>query len=223
MEKKKVIGVSIDGVIRNMHAGFDKSYRKAFIKNDSLVQMNEKFEYVPDSADTDEIDLLQKMVDEKIHLPVDTFDLMNHYHFESKEEFDKFLEDYSFEILGSAPFFHRAMDSINRIQALAESSGVFDVILLSTEKSQSRISTYHFLAKSGCKVGSLKFVDEHSKKWDYCDIIIDDCPYVFESKPEGKVSIKMSRPYNAYSQADHSFESAADIGADFLVKIFKPQ
>jgi hypothetical protein len=220
---KKIIGISIDGVIRNMHAGFDKSYRKAFIKNDSLVQMNEKFEFVPDSPVEDEIDSLQRMVDEKIHLPVDTFDLMNHYHFESKEECDKFFDDYSFEILGSAPFFHRAMDSINRIQALAESSGVFDVVLLSTEKSQSRISTYHFLAKAGCRVGALRFVDEHTMKWDYCDIIVDDCPYVFESKPAGKVSIKISRPYNAYSEADHSFESASEISADFIVKILKPQ
>ena len=43
--KKLIIGVGIDGIIRNTHAAFDRVYRKVFIKNDSLVQMNERFEY----------------------------------------------------------------------------------------------------------------------------------------------------------------------------------
>lgn len=222
IRNKKIIGIGIDGVIRNMHSGFDRAYRKSFIKNDSLVQMNEKFEYVPDSVVDEDIDVLQKMIDEKIHLPVDTFDLMNHYHFESKEEFDKFIEDYSFEILGSAPFFHRAMDAVNRLQALGEESGLFEILLLSTEKKNSRISTYHFLAKAGCKVGALKFVDEHSMKWDCCDIIIDDCPHVFESKPEDKISIKIKRPYNAYSEADLSFDSVFEIDDASLLKVLRP-
>ena len=44
--KKKTLGISIDGVIRDMHQQFDKQYRKVFIKNDELVKMDENFSYV---------------------------------------------------------------------------------------------------------------------------------------------------------------------------------
>jgi hypothetical protein len=41
----KKLGISIDGVIRNYLDAFDKQYRKTFIYNESIVEMNEEFQY----------------------------------------------------------------------------------------------------------------------------------------------------------------------------------
>jgi hypothetical protein len=222
--RKKVLGIGIDGVIRDMHSRFDSVYRKAFIKNDALVQMNDNFEYVPESEIGDaEEESLKKLVADKITLPVDTFDLLNHYHFETREKFEEFLEEYSFEIFGMSQAFPRAMDTVNKLQSFGEQTGLFETVLFSKDKRSSRISTYHFLAKAGCKVGCLRFVDEHVGKWDYCDALIDDCPYVFESKPQGKTSIKINREYNVYSDADYSFNSLPEISDGFLNKILTEQ
>lgn len=223
-QRKKVLGIGIDGVLRDMHSRFDGVYRKVFIKNDALVNMNDNFEYVPETEQGEEdYKAIQRLVAEKITLPVDTFDLLNHYHFETREKFDEFLEEYSFEIFGMSTAFPRSMDSVNRIQVFGEQTGLFDTILLSKDKKSSRISTFHFLAKSGCKAGCVRFVDEHVNKWEHCDSLIDDCPYVFESKPEGNTSIKINRDYNVYSDADYSFNSLTEVNEGFLSKIFGKQ
>lgn len=221
--RKKILGIGIDGVVRDMYSRFDSVYRKVFIKNDALVQMNENFEYVPEAESTEEEESMRKLVDEKITLPVDTFDLLNHYHFETRDKFEEFLEEYSFEIFGMSSAFPRSMDAVNRLQTFGEQTGLFDTILFSKDKRSSRISTYHFLAKAGCKAGCLRFVEEHVSKWDYCDVLIDDCPYVFESKPEGKTSIKINRDYNIYSEADYSFNSLQEVSEGFLTKILGVQ
>jgi hypothetical protein len=222
--EKKILGIGIDGVVRDMHFRFDQVYRKVFIKNDALVRMSDNFEYVPsEEPSEDETRALQRMIDEKITLPVDTFDMMNHYHFENKEKFDEFLEEYSFEIFGMSPAFPRSMDAVNRLQAFGEQAGYFDLVLFSKERRSARISTYHFLAKAGCRAECLRFVDEHVNKWNYCDVLIDDCPAVFESKPDGKKSIKINREYNVYVDADYSFNSLQEVSEGFMAKILGVQ
>ena len=86
------------------------------------------------------------------------------------------------------------------------------------------ISTYHFLAKIGCKINKVVFVENDIDKWNYCDVLIDDSPESFESKPEGKTSIKISYVYNAYSESDYSFETINAVYNElFILKVFMPE
>jgi len=217
---KKTIGIGIDGVVRDMFSQFDKIYRKTFIRNEALVQMDDNYTYIPGDEPTEELlDKIEEVEKEKIHLPVDTFDLLNHYSFPDKESFDKFFFDNAFEIFGSSSQYPRSFDVINRLQGFGEMSGLFDVVLLSKEKEMQISSTYHFLSKSGCKIKNIKFINEYQEKWNHCDVIIDDCPTVFENKPEGKISIKINQEYNVYSEVDYSFNSVNEINEKFLLKI----
>lgn len=220
---KKIIGVSIDGVLRDMHSQFDKWYRKAYIKNDSIVQMDNNFNYVPTNETEEEGNFISNRIDDLITLPIDSYDLMNHYRFESKEEYEKFLyQDYVFQIFGAANEFHRSMDYINLIQDFGQKNNLFDIVLLSTGKDKEISSTYHFLAKHVCKISNIKFVNDNQDKWNHCDILVDDCPAVFEDKPEGKISIKINHEYNSWSQCDYSFNSVVDMyNPEFLVKVAK--
>ncbi len=220
------LGISLDGVIRDVFSKFDDVYRKAYIKNDSLVQADDDFRYVV--ADTNEsesdLDKLEKLIKEKINLPVNTYDLQNHYQFDSAESYYKFLQDYAFELFATAGTFPKAPDTLNRLQGFGKANGIFDTVLLVKGDDKMINSTYHFLAKIGCKINKVVFIDNDIDKWKYCDVLIDDSPESFESKPEGKISIKISHDYNAYSDSDYSFENINSVYNElFILKVFMPE
>jgi hypothetical protein len=217
---KKVLAISIDGVIRDLYTQFDTWYRKAFIKNDSIVEMDEQFRYVESQNETeDELTRLQREIDEKINLPLDTFDLLNHYHFEKREDLDNFLyNDYSFQIFASSNSFPKSMDSANFLQIFGDSTGLFDVVLFAKCKDSSIASTYHFLAKHACKIRNIKFINEYEDVWDFADVVISDCPEIFETKRESKKSIKINHMYNDYSEADYSFNSLSEIKNEKFIR-----
>lgn len=224
--KNKVLGISLDGVIRDVFAKYDDVYRKAFIKNDSLVQADESFSYVVSelNADDNELNKLEKMIEEKITLPINTYDLQNHYQFDSKENFQNFFQEYAFELYATAGTFPRTPDTLNRLQGFGKANGIFDTVLLVKGNDKIVTSTYHFLAKIGCKINKVVFVDNDIDKWNYCDVLIDDSPESFESKPENKTSIKISHEYNAYSDSDYSFENLNAIYNElFILKVFMPE
>jgi hypothetical protein len=221
----KIIGFSIDGVTRDRFSQFDKMYRKKFIRNEQLVKMDEYFRFVPEEEESDgEVARLQSMINEKIKYPVDTYDLKNHYRFENNEEFENFLnQEYVFEIYGSAPPVAKAMDKINKLQKIGESNKSYEVVLMSPEEDQAVQATYHFLAKSACRVKKIIFEKNVSRIWDFCDVIVTDNPELLESKPTGKTSVKITTEYNKYDSADHEFNTVNEIEDSFFVKLFKPE
>ena len=104
----KIVGINIDGVIRDYVNSFDSQYRRVFIfdENNLNLNMGEKGDTVNLTEETfspvemteDEKDKLREARKEKermlITLPVDTDDLLNHYRFEPKKiKTQQFLED----------------------------------------------------------------------------------------------------------------------------------
>lgn len=218
----KIIGISIDGILRDRFSQFDKMYRKRFIKNESLVKMDEFFRYVPEEENEGEIVRMQNLIEEKIKYPVDTFDLLNHYTFDSRDEFQIFLnQDYVFEIYGSAPPVPKAMDKANKLQKIGELDSVYEIVLFSHESDQAIQATYHFLAKSACRIKKIIFESDTNRIWDYCDIIITENPELIESKPEGKKSVKITTEYNKFDKGDYEFNSLVELDDLFLVKLIK--
>lgn len=223
--KNKILGISLDGVVRDMYSKFDDVYRKAFIKNDSLIEADESFSYalLESKEEDNELNKLETVIKEKINLPVNSYDLQVHYQFDSVENFKSFFQEYAFELFATAGTFPKAPDTLNRLQGFGKTNGIFDTVLLVKGNDKIVTSTYHFLAKIGCKINKVVFVDNDVDKWDYCDVLIDDSPESFESKPEGKTSIKISREYNAYSDSDYSFETINAVYNElFILKVFRP-
>jgi hypothetical protein len=223
-KKKKILAISIDGVTRDLYNQFDTWYRKAFIANDSIVEMDDNYKYLESKGSSEEDELsLQRIIDEKINLPLDTFDLLNHYQFEDREDLERFMYiNYSFQIFASANSFPKSMDSINFLQIFGDTTGLFDVVLFAKCKDTSISSTYHFLAKNACKIRNVKFIEEYEEIWKSSDVVISDCPEVFETKPKNKKSIKINHMYNSYSDSDYSFDSILDIkDENFIKEIFK--
>ena len=99
----KIVGINIDGVIRDFVGSFDSQYRKAFIHDENNLNLNmddlsnntEKLEIVENNDQDWESVKKQREEKERMYitLPVDTDDLLNHYRFDPKEiKTEKYLE-----------------------------------------------------------------------------------------------------------------------------------
>jgi len=148
------------------------------------------------------------------------FGMAEEYTRELELEEKKIVNDK--EVIKKRKIMKKAMHEINRIQAFGLREELFETVLISKLKDQSITSTFHFLAKSGCRVKNIIFVDEDHLKWDYCDVMIDCVPEVFQAKPENKIGIKINREYNQWDKTDFSFDFVDEVNnPDFLKKIFK--
>lgn len=79
-------------------------------------------------------------------------------------------------------------------------------------------NTYFFLSKLGTKVREVYLPTDSSTIWDKCDVLITANPKLLDSKPEGKVSVKIKADYNKENDADYTFKdmSALISSEDFL-------
>lgn len=245
----KRLGINIDGVIRDFHNQFDKQYRKVFIHNPSIVGMDEDTHTYKASSQDEELDL-EKRIQEKerelITMPVDSFELLNHYRFDSKsikmtkleatedvnynpieftpkENLENFMyETYPMQLFTMAEEYPGATDAINKIQFMGLDSGKFEVVLLSTLKGKAVPATYSFLGKTNCRIRKIVFLSSDAEKWDHCDALVDIMPAAFQNKPNGKTSIKINHLFNQWDTADYSYDSIKGIcNKEFFEKIFK--
>ena len=162
---KNVLAITIDGVIRDFFDQFDTVYRKKFIKNEGLVNMSQNFEVLPDEEnEEEEFKRLEEKSNALIHLPITTYSLLNHYEFDTRELFEKFLyQDHTLEIFGSANQFPFSMQDANKLYTVKEELGLDDVILFCPGNQQVITATMHFLVKNGCKIGHIIFDNNPNK------------------------------------------------------------
>jgi len=231
----KTLGINIDGVVRDMHAQFDKHYRKVYINNPSHVGMNQDMT-VKERTDDDWDELDKKvtlMEKELISLPIDSYELSNHYKFEEqlaldgettlspKDALNEFMFDkYPFQVFGQAEEFENACDAVNRIQNHGLRNNLYETIFISSIKSPAIPATFHFLAKNASRIRNVKFIDEDFEKWDHCDIIIDCVPEVIQNVPKGKTVIRIEHPFNKWDEVEYSFKSIKDVNPSFIKDLF---
>lgn len=230
----KTIGISLDGVIRDFYSEFDKQYRKAFIHNPSLVEMNKDMS-VKERTDED-WENLEKRIElgekELITLPLNSFDLSNHYKFTEslsidgetvlspQEALNEFMfQKFPFNIFGKAEQYKNACETFNKIQAYGIQNNIYRTKLLTSYGNQVLTATWHFLATHNCRMRSFECVDEEYQKWDHCDILIDCVPQVIQDVPEGKTIIKIEHPFNKWDNTEHTFQSLSDISPIFLEEL----
>jgi len=231
----KTLGISIDGVLRDLHGAFDKQYRSKYIHNPSLVEMNKDMT-VKERTEED-WDTLEKRITlqekELISLPINTYNLNNHYKFgeeialdgetvlSPEESLHNFMNNIKpFKIFGDADEFEGACDALNRIQAYGLQNNLYKTVLISSTDSKAIPATFHFLAKNACRVRNITFIQEEYEKWDHCDIIIDCVPEVIQNVPKGKIIIKIEHAFNQYDKVDNSFKSIRDVNPSFIEDLF---
>jgi len=175
------IGITIDGVVRDFITKFESVYDK----------------YYPLELEEGE---------ELPERDIKTLDLLSYFEFTGgTEELNKFLYvESSLEIFGHAGETKlNSVEHLNQLHNLIEDMG-HTPIIISKELNNSKPATLFFLSKLSSKVNNIIFVKDFDKKWDHVDILITANPTALETKPVGKVSIKVINHYNKEYDSDYT-------------------
>ena len=134
--------------------------------------------------------------------------------FKTTRAYEKFVyEDYPFELFGKCPTCTKKLtEQLNEWteQTLKDidTDEPIDVMFVSTMEYGASIgNTYFFLSRLGTKIREIYLPKDSSTIWDRCDILITANPKLLDTKPEGKVTVKINKDYNTESQADYSYET----------------
>ena len=179
------IGITIDGVIRDFITKFESVYDKYF-----PVELEEGEEEIEESPERD----------------IKTLDLLEYFEFSGgTEELNKFMYvDASLEIFGHAGEVKlNSVEHLNQLHNLIEDMG-HTPIIISKELNNSKPATLFFLSKLSSKVNNIIFVRDFDKKWDHVDTLITANPTALDTKPSGKVSIKVINHYNKDCDSDYT-------------------
>jgi hypothetical protein len=176
------IGITLDEVLRDFIYQFAYTYEK----------------YI------DKIDIKKN--------PVDTFDLINHFKFNSIDELNKFLYiEASLEIFGHADQLHdNIMKDFNQFLGDIKDEEEHEVEIVSREVKKSIPATLFFLSKLACEADKIRFVKNHIDKWDNVDVLITANPKALENKPKDKISVKIKSSYNKDVKADYELDSIVE-------------
>ena len=138
--------------------------------------------------------------------------------FKTRGEYETFrYTDYPYEIHARADECSKGLDTkmnlwLNRDLSNLLPEYVPEVIYYSALESNLTIqSTLAYLAAHICRVREILFPQDSTKIWDRCDIVITANPTVLKAKPEGKISVKISTPYNEKCEADYTFDEMESV------------
>jgi hypothetical protein len=149
--------------------------------------------------------------------PLTEFDLVKYFNFSSKQELFHFLYsgDASWEIAGQGDQLHEnLMTQFNMFLVDIKDDEEHEVIVVSREYDKSIPSRLFFLSKLGCKADKIQFSKNYEDLWDDVNVLITANPKALESKPEGKISVKINASYNKESKADYELDSILDFIKD---------
>lgn len=148
--------------------------------------------------------------------PVDTFDLFDHFKFDSVDDLNRFLYiEASLEIFGHADQLHdNVIKHFNLFLSDIKDEEEHEVELISREVQKAIPSTLFFLSKLACQADRIRFVQNHEAKWDGIDVLITANPTALECKPKDKISVKINSSYNKDVKADYELDSIIDFFKD---------
>jgi hypothetical protein len=119
------------------------------------------------------------------------------------------------EIFGHADQMHpNLMNQLNNFIMELNDDTEHKIEIVSREAINSIPATYFFLSKTLCRAEQIRFVTKYEDKWNGVDVLITANPRVLESKPQGKVSVKVKTTYNTDVQADYEIETVLDFIKD---------
>jgi len=192
------IGVSIDGVIRDLLGQIEETHKKYFYdENEDPINVKdydlEKWVTFPDEESTEGVMEFNPEFNEETFLESeDDIKLVKVTKRVTLEEF--LYEKCTVEIFGYAD--ETISSAVETLNQLILNNPRHEFILLSREGGLAIPSTLFFLAKTKSICSNIKFVTEYGKVWDYVDVMITDHPKILNLKPKNKLSVVIDKPYN---------------------------
>lgn len=208
------VGISINGVLRDLFSKIEETHDKYFpSENEEDIIKVEDYDFdkwvvfPDDETEQDELSFdpdFKGDGTEEVEQVTETISV--------KEEttVEEFLyERCTVEVFGYANEYPSSMASLNSLYLDQKDNHEF--IVMSREIGPSVPSTYFFLSKTSCQIRDVKFISENKDHWNHVDVMITDHPDILSSKPEGKISIKVEKPFNKDIESDYTIESLKGI------------
>lgn len=209
------IGVSINGVLRDFFGQIKKTHTKYFNPEDGEeivvrdYNLEEWINFPEEEIVRQEIEFNPNF-DEKEFVKTDSsFDLQ-----EVKDD-GITVEDFVYdkcclEIFGYADeTVDGAVQSINDLALL--NTGKHEFVITSREAGRGVSATLFFLSKTGCMIPNINFTIGTVDCWAGVDCMITDHPEILESKPKGKITIKIEKPFNQHIPSDYSVKTVREL------------
>jgi 5'(3')-deoxyribonucleotidase len=151
---------------------------------------------------------------------VTSFNLEDHFKFESKKDLNRFLYDEaSLEIFGHADqMYDNLMTKFNMFLVDLDEEEEHTVELVSREFLRSIPSTLFFLSKLGCRATNIRFIKQNEEEWGDADILITANPIALSNRPSDKISVKIKAPYNQNVSADYELDSIIEFITDISLR-----
>ena len=192
------IGVSIDGVLRDLLGQIEDTHKKYFSEEDKdpIKVMDYELEkwvtFPEEEVNQGEMEFNPEFNEDSFFESEENIETKK---ITKKVTLEEFLyEKCTVEIFGYAD--EEISSAVETLNQLILSNPKHEFILISREGGLAIPSTLFFLAKTKSICPNLKFVTEYSKVWDYVDIMITDHPKILNSKPTNKLSLVIDKEYN---------------------------
>ena len=212
-----VVGININGVLRDFFGKIEMTHEKYFPLEDEGKEIK-VLDY-----DLERWVTFEKKEIEKNELVFDpNFNEQDFISTDKELEIQKVTENEEvtlqeflyekccLEIFGYAnETINGAVQSINELQL--ELKDKHKLIITSREADRSIPSTLFFLSKTGCMIQDIKFTMGTKDCWDFVDVMVTDHPEVLNSKPEGKKTIKVEKIFNQEISADYTIKSVKEL------------
>lgn len=192
------IGLSIDGVLRNLLGQIEETHKKYFFDENKEPIKVEDYDFEKWLTFPEE-EVTQGEIEFDVNFNETDFleseNNINVIKKKTKTNLKEFLyEKCTVEIFGYADeVISSAVETLNQ---LILKNPEHEFILLSREGGLSVPSTLFFLAKTKSICQNIKFVNEYSKVWDNIDIMVTDHPNIINTKPKNKSLIIVNKDYN---------------------------
>jgi hypothetical protein len=172
------IYISIDGVLRNFINRFHYHYEQAYI---DVEEPSTEFDY-------------------KVTEPLTNNNLMDHFAFQSKEEFEFFTYiEYPMELFGHSPVSYTGV--INDLNNFIHENQDNTITLVGLDEfGKARPATLFFLSRNGCMATNIKFIktEDITKEWGDVDVWISDNKKIMDLCPENKKFRLFKTKYNEH-------------------------
>lgn len=214
------IGISIDGVLRDLLGQIEETHKKYFPTEEGEEPISvkdyhlEKWVTFPEEeAEQGEMDFNPDFNEDNFLESEEDTTLIKTINKVTLEEF--LYEKCTVEIFGYAcETISSAVESLNK---LILENPRHEFTLISREGGLAIPSTLFFLSKTKSICSNIKFVTEFSKVWNYVDIMITDHPKILNTKPLGKLSIIIDKEYNKkITQSGHRLKTIKEVDERLL-------
>jgi len=194
-----IIGIEINGVLRDTLKKIQEVYQKWYIDNPFIEESEKTFEY-------------------KVNSDVTTLNINEHLSFKDEDELYNFLyKEYTMEIFGHAGSVeYNGMTDLNELYFdLRENH---DIWIVSDEIGKSKPASLFFLSKFGCLIENYKFYSESTidSMWNTLDVLITANPKLLSNHPSNKTLIKYKTHYNSHITSPYEVENIKDVKQKIL-------